>query len=352
MAGIATIALDVMGGDHGPAVVVPAAEIARLRAPNVRYLLIGDQARIEAELVKLPHLRAVSEIIHTDDSVKGDEKPSRALRRIKTTSMGLAVQAVKDGRADASVSAGNTGALMATAKFVLRTMPGIHRPALASLLPTCRAECVMLDLGANTECDADNLVEFALMGAAFARTTLGLDRPRVALLNIGVEEMKGTGEIKDAAARLNELKDLSLEFIGFTEGDQIASGDIDVIVTDGFSGNIALKTAEGTAKLIGALMRESFNSSIWSKIGYLFASGGMRALRNHLDPNNHNGAVFLGLNGLVVKSHGSATDKGFASAIDVARDLVADKLDERIKHDMQKLQQQAAMTNSAAEMAQ
>ncbi len=352
MAGIATIALDVMGGDHGPSVVIPAAEIARLRTPGVRYLLIGEQSLIEAELVKLPQLRAVSDIIHTDDSVNGSEKPSKALRRIKTTSMGLAVQAVKDGRANAAVSAGNTGALMATAKFVLRTMPGIHRPALATLLPTSRAECVMLDLGANTECDADNLVEFALMGAAFARITLGLGRPRVALLNIGVEEMKGTGEIKDAAARLNALNDLSLDFIGFTEGDQITSGDIDVIVTDGFSGNIALKTAEGTAKLIGGLMRQSFNSSIWGKIGYLFASGGLRALRNHLDPNNHNGAVFLGLNGLVVKSHGSATDKGFASAIDVARELVADKLDEQIKHDMLKLQTQVAMFGSAIDQAQ
>ncbi len=347
MAGTPIIALDVMGGDHGPATIVPAAEIARLRTPNVRYLLVGDQAGIAIELAKYPALRAVSEIIHTDDSVAGSEKPSRALRRIKTTSMGLAVQAVKEGRADAAVSAGNTGALMATAKFVLRTMPGIHRPALASLLPTKRAECVMLDLGANTECDADNLVEFALMGSAFARTALGLDRPRVALLNIGVEEMKGTGEIKDAAARLNELKDVSLEFVGFAEGDKIAEGDIDVIVTDGFSGNIALKTAEGTAKLIGNLLRQSFSSSLWGKIGYLFASGAMRALRNHLDPNNHNGAVFLGLNGLVVKSHGSANDKGFAAAIDVARELVADKLGERIATDMLKLQKQMELNPPA-----
>jgi phosphate acyltransferase len=347
MARTPTIALDAMGGDHGPAVIVSAADIARVRAPNVRFLLIGDAARIETELVKFPALRLISEIIHTDDAVAGSEKPSKALRRIKTTSMGLAVQAVKDGRADAAVSAGNTGALMATAKFVLRTMPGIHRPALASLLPTVRAECVMLDLGANTECDADNLVEFALMGAAFARTTLGLARPRVALLNIGVEEMKGTGELKDAAARLHALQDMSLDFVGFTEGDKIASGDIDVIVTDGFSGNIALKTAEGTAKLVGTLLRQSLSASIWGKIGYLFASGALRNLRNHLDPNNHNGAVFLGLNGLVVKSHGSASDSGFASAIDVARELVADKLDERIAHDMLKLQAQAAKTVAA-----
>jgi phosphate acyltransferase len=347
MAGTPIIAIDVMGGDHGPSALVPAAEMARARDANIRFLLIGDQKVIEPELAKFPALRAVSDIIHTDDAVTGSEKPSKALRRIKTTSMGLAVQAVKEGRANAAVSAGNTGALMATAKFVLRTMPGIHRPALASLLPTVRAESVMLDLGANTECDADNLVEFALMGAAFARTTLGLDRPRVALLNIGVEEMKGTGELQEAAARLNALTDMSLDFVGFTEGDKIAHGDIDVIVTDGFSGNIALKTAEGTVKLVSTLLKQSFSSSLMGKIGYLFASGAIRSLRNHLDPNNHNGAVFLGLNGLVVKSHGSASDKGFASAIDVARELVADKLDERIAQDVAKLQSQAALASAA-----
>jgi phosphate acyltransferase len=348
MAGTPTIAIDVMGGDHGPSVLVPAADLARLRDMNVRFLLIGDQKLIELELAKLPALRAVSDILHTEDAVTGSEKPSKALRRIKTTSMGLAVQAVKDGRAHAAVSAGNTGALMATAKFVLRTMPGIHRPALASLLPTVRAECVMLDLGANTECDADNLVEFALMGAAFARTTLGLDRPRVALLNIGVEEMKGTGKLQEAAARLSALTDMSLDFIGFTEGDKIARGDIDVIVTDGFSGNIALKTAEGTVKLVSTLLKQSFSSSFMGKIGYFFASGAMRSLRNHLDPNNHNGAVFLGLNGLVVKSHGSANDKGFASAIDVTRELVADKLDVRISQDVAKLQSQAALATTVS----
>jgi phosphate acyltransferase len=347
MAGTPIIAIDVMGGDHGPSALVPAAEISRLRDAQIRFLLIGDQKRIEPELAKLPSLRALSDIIHTEDAVAGSEKPSKALRRIKTTSMGLAVQAVKEGRADAAVSAGNTGALMATAKFVLRTMPGIHRPALASLLPTVRAECVMLDLGANTECDADNLVEFALMGAAFARTTLGLERPRVALLNIGVEEMKGTGELQEAAARLNALADMSFDFVGFTEGDKIAHSDIDVIVTDGFSGNIALKTAEGTAKLVGTLLKQSFSSSLMGKIGYLFASRAMQSLRNHLDPNNHNGAVFLGLNGLVVKSHGGASDKGFASAIDMARDLVADKLDERIARNVAKLQNQAALASAA-----
>jgi phosphate acyltransferase len=351
MAGIPIIAIDVMGGDHGPTVLVPAAEIARVRDANIRFLLIGDQKLIAPELAKYPALQNISEVLHTDDAVASSEKPSKALRRIKTTSMGLAVQAVKDGRAHGAVSAGNTGALMATAKFVLRTMAGIHRPALGTLLPTVRGECVMLDLGANTECDADNLVEFALMGAAFARTTLGLERPRVALLNIGVEEMKGTGDLQEAAARLYALSDMSLDFVGFTEGDKIAQGDIDVIVTDGFSGNIALKTAEGTAKLVGALLKQSFSSSIWGKIGYLFASGAIRALRNHLDPNNHNGAVFLGLNGLVVKSHGSASDKGFASAIDVARDLVTHKLDERIAQDIAKMQNQAALASNTTPLS-
>ena len=342
------IALDAMGGDHGPAVVVPAAEQARVLAPDCRYLLIGDQTKIRAELARFPALAAASEVVHTDDYILGTEKPSKALRRMRTSSMGIAVTQVKEGRADAAVSAGNTGALMATAKFGLRTMAGVDRPALASLMPTRRAECVMLDLGANTECDADNLVQFALMGAAFARTVLGLSRPRVALLNIGVEEMKGTEEIKDAAARLRALSSAALEFVGFVEGDRIADGDLDVVVTDGFTGNVALKTAEGTAKLVGALLRQSFERSIFSRIGYLFAASALGALRNHLDPNNHNGAVFLGLNGLVVKSHGGASAAGFASAIGVARDLVKDKLGERIAHDVAALQSQAALSLAAA----
>jgi phosphate acyltransferase len=342
------IALDAMGGDHGPACIVPAAEMARVRSPDCRFIIVGDEVLIRAEMAKHPALLGCSEIMHTSDAVLGSEKPSKALRRLKTTSMGIAITLVKEGRAHAAVSAGNTGALMATAKFVLRTMAGVDRPALASLMPTRKAESVMLDLGANTECDAENLVQFALMGAAFARTTLGVQRPRVALLNIGVEEMKGTEEIKDAAARLRSLTMESLDFAGFIEGDRIADGDVDVVVTDGFTGNVALKTAEGTAKLVGALLKRSFLRSMWSRIGYVFASGALSALRDHLDPNNHNGAVFLGLNGLVVKSHGGANVAGFASAIDVARELVNDKLTGRIAQGLASLQSQVALSPSEA----
>ncbi len=329
------IALDAMGGDIGPNIVVPAAEQARLLHPQVRFQFYGNKAEIEPLLAQFPKLQAASTIIHTDEVVLGTDKPSQALRRSRTSSMGLAISAVKDGKAHAAVSAGNTGAMMAIAKFALRTMSGIDRPALASLLPTVRAECVMLDLGANTECSADNLVEFAVMGAAFARTVLGLKKPKVALLNIGVEEMKGTEALRDAANRLRESKDLALEFVGFVEGDKIGSGDVDVVVTDGFSGNIALKTAEGTAKLVASLLRQAFQASLWTKIGYLFSRTALSSLRNHLDPNNHNGAVFLGLNGLVVKSHGGASAAGFANAIGVALDLIADNLGGRIADDIE-----------------
>ncbi len=338
-AATAVIALDAMGGDFGPTVIIPAAEEARIRYPDVRYLLFGREPEIQRQLARFPKLLACSTVIHTDDEVLGTDKPSQALRRSRTSSMGLAIKAVKDGEASVAVSAGNTGALMAIAKFILRTMEGIDRPALVSMMPTRKAESVMLDLGANVECDANNLVQFAMMGAAFARTILGLEKPVVALLNIGVEEMKGTGELKEAAAILNAAVGLPLEFRGFIEGDKIISGEVDVIVTDGFTGNIALKTTEGTAKFVAALLGDALRSTIWTKIGYLFARGGLQALRNHLDPNNHNGAVFIGLNGLVVKSHGSANVAGFASAIGVARDLVADKLTSRIKEDLARLPQ-------------
>lgn len=329
-----TIALDAMGGDHGPAVVLAGAELARIRFPEIRFLIIGREDDIRQVLRQYPKLEACSQVIHTDDVVLGSDKPSQALRRSRTASMGVAIQSVKDGQAQAAVSAGNTGALMAMSKFILRTHEGIDRPALVAMLPTMRSESVMLDLGANTECSAENLVQFAVMGAAFARTVLGLNRPKVALLNIGEEDLKGTDDLKEAATRLRET-DLPMDFVGFTEGDKIGVGDVDVIVTDGFSGNIALKTAEGTAKLISGLLRRAFQHSFWTKLGYLFARSGLQALKSHLDPNNHNGAVFLGLNGLVVKSHGSANAPGMAAAISLAYDLVTDDISRRIAQDLE-----------------
>ncbi|MEI6417650.1 MAG: phosphate acyltransferase PlsX [Sphingomonadales bacterium] len=331
------IALDVMSGDAGAAVALAAADIAAERYPRLRFRLYGKAADIEAGLQAAPRLAGVSEIIHTDDVVLMTDKPSQALRRSRTSSMGMAIDAVKQGQAHAAVSAGNTGALMAMSLFALRTMPGIDRPALAALLPTLKNDVVVLDLGANVECDAENLVQFAVMGAAFARTVLGIDRPRVGLLNIGEEELKGTDDIKAAAATLRAAASLPMDFQGFIEGDKIGAGTIDVVVTDGFSGNIALKTAEGTGKLVVGLLAEAFRSSWLSQIGYLLSRGALRALRAHLDPNAHNGAVFLGLNGLVVKSHGGANARGIANAIGVAHDLIMDNVSTRIAHDMASL---------------
>ncbi len=328
------VALDVMGGDAGLADVMAAAEIASERYPRLAFRLHGPEPRIRAELARCPRLQKIATIVHTDEVVLGTDKPAHALRRSRTSSMGMAIDSVKQGEAHAAVSAGNTGALMAMALFSLRTMEGIDRPALAALLPTLRNDSVMLDLGANTECDADNLVQFAVMGAAFARTVLGLARPRVALLNIGEEELKGTDELKDAAVMLRAATDLPMTFEGFIEGDKIGQGNVDVIVTDGFSGNIALKTAEGTGKLVTGLLQQAFRTSWLTQLGYLLSRGALRALRAHLDPNAHNGAVFLGLNGVVVKSHGSADIRGIANAIGVAHDLVADNVGNRIRQDL------------------
>jgi phosphate acyltransferase len=324
-----------MGGDVGPAVVVAGAALARERYPALRFRIMGQRAAIEAEMAAHPRLAAASDIIDVEGVVSGKDKPSAAIRRAKTTSMGVAIGAVKAGEAQAAVSAGNTGALMAMAKLALRTMPGIERPALVALMPTLRADSVVLDLGANTECDAENLIQFAVMGAAFARVVLALDRPTVALLNIGEEDMKGTEELKRAATMLRDAgADLPMAFQGFVEGNGIGQGLLDVIVTDGFSGNIALKTAEGTARMVTGLLANAYRSSWLTRLGYLLSRSALRALRDQLDPNNHNGAVFLGLNGVVVKSHGGANVRGFANAIGVAHDLIVHDIQAKISADL------------------
>jgi glycerol-3-phosphate acyltransferase PlsX len=329
------IAIDAMGGDVGPAVMVAGAARAYERRPDLGFLLFGDRAAIESELARHPALAGHAEIVHCEDVIAGTEKPSQAIRRAKTSSMGRAIAAVKAGDAHAAVSGGNTGALMAMAKLALRTMPSIDRPALAALLPTLgENDLVMLDLGANTECDAQNLIQFAVMGAAYSRVVLDLEKPRVQLLNIGTEEMKGTDELKEAAAVLREADYLGMRFDGFIEGDKLSRGDVDVVVTDGFSGNIALKSLEGTARFVVDLLKRAFSSSVRSKIGFLISRPATELLRHHLDPNNHNGAVFLGLNGLVVKSHGSATDKGVANAIRVAARMVREDITRKIAEDL------------------
>ena len=329
------IAIDAMGGDEGLAVMLAGVAEARRRFDGTHFFLVGDEAKIAEGLKNHPNLTANSEIVHAPEVIKGDEKPSAALRRAKITSMGVAIDLVKQGRAAAAVSSGNTGALMAMAKVSLRTMKGIDRPALAGLMPSLGAnDTVVLDLGANTECDARNLMQFAVMGAAYARTQLDLASPRVALLNIGTEDQKGTGEIRDAAQALRDATHLPLTFVGFIEGDKLSRGDVDVIVCDGFSGNIALKTAEGTARFVADLLRRAFSSSVRSKIGFLISRPATELLRHHLDPNNHNGAVFLGLNGLVVKSHGGANETGVANAIAVAAKSVRDDLARKIAEDL------------------
>ena len=332
------IAVDAMGGDEGVRTMVSGAALARRRHDRFKFLLVGDETRIRRALEAHPNMREASEILHCEDVVGGDEKPTQALRRAKTTSMGLAIQAVKDGRAGAAVSAGNTGALMAMSKLALRTMPGIDRPALAALMPTLEDhDVVMLDLGANTECDARNLVQWAIMGAAYSRIVTGRDAPRVRLLNIGTEDTKGTEELQSAAAQLRAATGLALSFEGFVEADKINRGKTDVVVTDGFSGNIALKAIEGAARFVTDLLRNAFTSSVRSKIGFLVSRPATELLRHHLDPNNHNGAVFLGLNGVVVKSHGSATAAGVANAVAVAARLLEESLTERITADLAEL---------------
>lgn len=337
------IAVDAMGGDVGVRVMIEGAALARRQHEQFKFLLVGDEPAIKSALDAHPNLRAASEILHAPDVVSGEEKPTQALRRARTTSMGLAIEAVKSGEAGAAVSAGNTGALMAMSKVALRTMPGIDRPALAALVPTLGDhDLVMLDLGANTECDARNLVQFAIMGAAYARVVHAQAEPRVRLLNIGTEEIKGTDELREAAAMLKEAGEaLAFRFDGFTEADKLSRGDIDVVVTDGFTGNIALKAMEGAARFVADLLRRSFSSSLRSKFGFLISKPATELLKHHLDPNNHNGAVFLGLNSVVVKSHGSASALGVAHAVAVTARLLSERLTERIAADLAQAGQDA-----------
>jgi phosphate acyltransferase len=317
------IALDAMGGDVGAAVVIPGAAISLVRHPDTEFLLFGDSALINTQLDTHPALKAVSRVVHTDVAVSMHDKPSQALRRgRKTSSMWLAVDAVKKGEADVAVSAGNTGALMAMARLNLRMLPGIDRPAIAAVWPTIRGETVVLDVGASIGADAQHLVALAVMGSAMARVLFDLERPTVGLLNIGVEEVKGVEEVREAADLLRALNLPQLEFIGFVEGDGIGKGAADVIVTEGFTGNIALKTAEGTARQIGEYIRSAMSRTWRSKIGYIFARGAFKALRDKMDTGKANGGVFLGLNGIVIKSHGGADAEGFASAVDVGYEMV------------------------------
>ena len=314
------LSLDAMGGDNAPQIIVDGATQTKIRHPYVKFSFYGNKTKL-LPLISSSEVLKESEIVHTDEFIDANEKPSIAVRKGRNSSMGMAIQSVKSGKADAIVSAGNTGALMAMAKLFLRPIEGINRPAIAAYFPTITGESCMLDLGANIDCDAKNLVQFAFMGQAFANIVMGVDNPSISLLNIGEEEQKGLDYIKEASQILSDLKS-QINYAGFIEGDKIAQGISDVIIADGFSGNVSLKTAEGTALLVTSYLKKALSSSLSSKIGYLFAKKAINNFRLQMDPRKYNGAVFLGLNAVAVKSHGGTDAFGFANAICVAVDMV------------------------------
>lgn len=329
MSGSLTIALDAMGGDLGPEAVIPGAALALKYNPQLKFLIFGDETRINPLLMSFPDLLKASITFHTDKAVSAHEKPGIALRSGRDSSMRLAINAVAEKKADCVVSGGNTGALMAMAKMVLKCLPGIERPAIASILPTVKNEVVVLDLGANLECDAQMLVQFAILGSVYARVVRGHDQPTVGLLNIGSEDAKGHDELREAAAILQQVKFPGI-YAGFVEGNDIPMGTVDVVVTDGFTGNVALKTAEGVSRLFSTMLKRSFKSSFISMVGAFLASRALRKLKDELDPRLYNGGMFLGLNGVCVKSHGGMDDVGMCNAIQYAAELASKNFNVRV----------------------
>ena len=347
MAETITLSVDAMGGDHAPE--IPVAGMAGLleRRPETRFIVHGDEARLKPLLAESEALQAASVLRHSDVEVSMEMKPSQALRRAKGSSMWNAVDSVKQGEADAAVSAGNTGALMAISMLVLRKIEHVHRPAMTALWPTARGRTVVLDVGANLEADAEQLVKFAIMGEAYARAVQRIARPSVGVLNIGTEEMKGHEEIRGAHARLSS-GGFDLDYRGFVEGDDISMGAVDVIVTDGFTGNVALKTAEGTARLVGTFLKDALTSSVMSKLGAVLATGGLNQLKERMDPSNVNGGVLLGLNGLVVKSHGGTNALGFSTALGLASRLARSAYRDEVAANLERFSE-IAETRAAGE---
>jgi glycerol-3-phosphate acyltransferase PlsX len=334
-----SISIDAMGGDHGPPVTVAGVDLAAERHPAARFVLFGDEKLIRPALAAHPRLEGRVEVVHTDIAVRMDDKPSQALRMGRwKSSMWLALDAVKTGRAQVCVSAGNTGALMVMAKFCLRMTPGIDRPSIAAIWPTVRGESIVLDVGASIGAEPKALVDMAILGAAMARALFGVERPTVGLLNIGVEEQKGLEPIREAGRILREADPPGLEYAGFVEGNDLGKGAVDVVVTEGFAGNIALKTAEGTAKQIAEYLRSAMGRTLMSRIGYVFARGAFGVLRDKMDPRKANGGVFLGLNGIVIKSHGGTDALGFAAAVELGHDMVRSGLREKIETDLARFQ--------------
>ncbi len=323
------IALDAMGGDNAPDSVLGGADLFAKNNDNIAFLLFGDQTILNNKIDKYPALKNICQIYHSQDVIDDKEKPSNAVRKGRHSSMFMAIDAVRNNLAHAIISGGNTGALMAMAKLVMRTLPGIDRPAICSTFPTRKSSCVLLDLGANIDCNSDNLVQFALMGDAFAKVALKIKEPKIGLLNVGSEDNKGSETVKAAAS---ELKDgaYALNFYGYVEGHDIAAGTVDVVVTDGFTGNIALKSAEGTARICADYIKQAFSSSPWAMLGGLLAKRALKRAFQRMDPRLHNGAMFVGLNGITVKSHGGTDALGFCNAINVAYNLARDNINGKI----------------------
>ncbi|MBF0428069.1 MAG: phosphate acyltransferase PlsX [Magnetococcales bacterium] len=325
------IALDAMGGDHAPVAPIEGAILASSNHPEIEFILVGQVDVIEAELARIGADKNRFRIHPASQVVGMSEKPSVALRTKKDSSMRVGANMVKSGEVGAFVSSGNTGALMATARYVLKTLPGVDRPAIAAITPSIKGQTLMLDVGANVDCTADHLCQFALMGKVYATAVLGLKTPRIGLLNIGEEEIKGNEIVKEAGERLKKSGDAG--FLGNVEASDIFTGGVDVVVCDGFVGNVSLKTMEGMARMLTQFLREAFSESIWTKIGYLAAKPAMKSFRSRVDPRKYNGAILLGLNGIVVKSHGSADAYAFSQAIRVAVGLAANRVNEKIQQE-------------------
>ncbi len=341
-----TISLDAMGGDVGPEVVIPGAAIISKEYPHAKFLLFGDKVQILEVLDQYKELKKRVEIIHTEKSIRSDERPSLALRSSKGTSMRMAIEAVHDGRAQAVVSAGNTGALMALAKVVLKPLPGIHRPAIASLMPTMKGSIIMLDLGANTLVDAENLAQFAVLGAVFSKINKNIDVPSVGLLNVGTEDTKGPDHVRSAANILTNV-DFPGRYYGFVEGTDITKGTVDVVVCDGYAGNIALKTIEGMGMFSKHSFKKALGSDPLAKLGSLLAFFALKRFKKTMDPRLYNGGVFLGLNGLCVKSHGGTDALGFSTAIRRAINLSDHGYIKRVSEEINHLMSQDSFLSQA-----
>jgi glycerol-3-phosphate acyltransferase PlsX len=334
MSQIITISLDAMGGDGGPEVAIEGAQIAIERRPDLRFIIFGREEDVAPLIEAHPRVRAVADFVHTEVAVQMDDKPSQALRKGRwKSSMWRSIEAVRERQAAAAVSAGNTGALMAMSRFCLGPLPGIERPAIAAIWPTLKGESIVLDVGATVGADARMLIDFAVMGAAMSRSVFGLDRPTVGLLNIGVEEIKGVEEVREAGRMLRATEHPSFSYHGFVEGDDLGKGTVDVAVTEGFTGNIALKTGEGTARQMAQYLRSAMARTWASRLGYILARSAFEMMREKMDTRKANGGVFLGLNGLVIKSHGGADAEGLASAIELARDMARNDLVRMIAQD-------------------